>query len=254
MSSRNFTGGLADRRTAGLCRKRCSTWPARCASRSPPARGLANHRSMPSSVRSDQARPARDKRDPLRRRRAAQASTRQKEYARQRHRHRGHEGLRPGCIGRVDRFRSRDDERPRGRRRRRRSAPRAERRRRRSQHDGDRRGLRRARLPHVDQHLLPVLRLEGHAPDRRRASGAPGSDGGARRLAERRPRPGSDHAGDGRQLRDADQRRHAHGQRRLHDLRRPGAPEDHRRLLPAADALAHEVDHGRQPRTRSTCA
>ena len=34
-------------------------------------------------------------------------------------------------------------------------------------------------LQHLDQHVLPVLRLEGDAPDRRRPSGAARGDGGA---------------------------------------------------------------------------
>ena len=95
-----------------------------------------------------------------------------------------------------------------------RSAARAERRRGRGQHDGHRRGVCRARLQHLDQHLLSVLRLEGPAADRRRPSGAAGSDGAPRRLAQRRARPRSHDAGDRGQLRDAHQRRHAHGQRR----------------------------------------
>ena len=111
-----------------------------------------------------------------------------------------------------------------------------------------RRGVRRARLQRLDQHVLPVLRLEGAAPHRGRPSGAARGDGGPRRLAERGPRARSDVAGHRRQFRNAHQRRHAHGQRRHHGLRRHRPPEDHRRLLPAADAGDHAVDHGGQSR------
>ena len=168
---------------------------------------------------------------------------------RERHRDRGDEGLRARPVGDLDRFGSRHDQRPRSRRRRRRSAARAERRRRRSQHDGHRRGVRRARAPDLDQHVLPVLRLEGAcgaSPSAIRSGSRrwPSPDG----WLERRPRPRSDDARDGRQFRDAHQRRDAHGQRRLHDLRRHGAPADHRRLVSAADAVAHEVDDGGQSR------
>ena len=79
-----------------------------------------------------------------------------------------------------------------------------------------RRGIRGAGLQRLDQHVLPVLRLEGAAPHRRRPSGASRSDGAPGRLAERGTRARPDDAGDRRQLRDAHQRRHTHGQRRQH--------------------------------------
>ncbi len=68
-------------------------------------------------------------------------------------------------------------------------------------------------------------------------------------LAERGTWPGLDVPGHRRQLRDPHQRRHPHGQRRHHHLRCRRAAQDRRRLLPAADALHHEVDHGGQQRT-----
>ncbi len=44
------------------------------------------------------------------------------------------------------------------------------------------------------------------------------------------------------------ERRDPHGERRLDDVRRRGPSENHRRLVPAADAGRDAVDHGRQPR------
>ena len=135
---------------------------------------------------------------------------------RRRHRHRRDEGLCARFAGRLDRFRSGHHQRSRSRRRRRGSAARAQRRRRRSQHDAARRGVRRARLQRLDQHLLSLLGLEGDAPHRRGSSGAAGIHGVARRLVERRPRPRSHDARHRVELRDPHQRRHPHGQRRRH--------------------------------------
>ena len=70
----------------------------------------------------------------------------------------------------------------------------------------------------------------------------------AGRLVERRPRARPHDAGHRVEFRDADQRRHPHGERRQPGLRRHRPPQDHRRLLPATDAGGHEVDHGGQSR------
>ena len=55
----------------------------------------------------------------------------------------------------------------------------------RSEHAAHRRGVRGAGPSHVGQHVLSVLRLEGHAPHRRRPSGASRDDCGGGWLAER---------------------------------------------------------------------
>ena len=149
-------------RTATRCRTRCSRCARHDAPRRRPTRSPATlSLDAGRSGRSLTARaPPRDKRI---RYDAALLPTldRGEAVRRQRHRHRGDEGVRARSARRVDRFRPGDDQRPRSRRGGGRSAARAERRRRRSQHDGHRRGVRRARLPDVDQHVLPVLRLEG---------------------------------------------------------------------------------------------
>ena len=170
-SSSRSTTACATIPTAGCCRKRCVEFAGQMrldvrASASGHAVAVAGHRPGRDHARASarQAHPVR---------RGAAAGARSREGIRgQRHRHGGDEGVRARSARGVDRRRSGDDERPRGRRRRRRSAARAERRRRRSQHDGHRRGVRRARLQHLDQHVLPVLRLEGAAAHRRRPPGA----------------------------------------------------------------------------------
>ena len=96
--------------------------------------------------------------------------------------------------------------------------------------------------------FCPFCDWKVHAPHRGGLPGASGSHRGPGRLAERGPRARSDHAGHRVELRDAHQRRHPHGQRRCPGLRRHRAPEDHRRLLPAAAAVDHAVDHGRKSR------
>ena len=160
----------------------------------------------------------------------------------------GHESLRTGSVGHLDRFGPGHDERPRSGRGSGRSAPGPQRGRRRGKHDGPRGSVRGPGPPDLDQHVLSVLRLEGAAADCRRPPGAARSDGLAGWLARRGPWPRSDDAGHGGELRDAHERRDAHGQRRCDDLRRHRPPADCRRLVPAANAVAHEVDDGGQSR------
>jgi transketolase N-terminal domain/subunit len=83
---------------------------------------------------------------------------------------------------------------------------------------------------------------------RSRPPGTSRSHGGRGWLVERRSRAGLNHAGHGVELRDAHQRRHPHGERRLYGLRRHRPPEDRGHLLPATDAGGHEVDHGGESR------
>ena len=136
----------------------------------------------------------------------------------------------------VHRFGSGLDQRSRSRRRSRRSKAGVERRRRRSQHDGHRRGVCSPRSQRLDQHVLPLLRLEGIAQGRRRLSGTVRGNSIQNRLAQRGARSGFDDACYGTEFRDSNERRHAHGQRRHHCLRWHRSFEDHRYLLPATTA------------------
>ena len=224
------TGARAAGRAAPGSRRRVQPVPARHRRPAGPADARRSRpsdapRCQPSAVRrfvpraqprpgADQARAEAGQEGQVRPR--APSTSRRREGVRgERHRDRGDESVRAGLIGRLDRRGPRDDERSRGGRRGGRSAPRAQRRRRRSEHDGNRRGVRRARVSDLGQHVLSVLRLEGDAPHRRRPPGAARNDWRARRLAQRRPWSRSDDARDGGELRDPDERRDAHGQRRL---------------------------------------
>ena len=239
-ASRSSARSTRPARSAGRrarCRTRCSTAPRRCI-------------SMPAATASASCRCRRRsgpcRRDARRRATSGSATTPRccrridpaEGVRRQRHRHRRDEGVRARSARGLDRLRPGDDQRARSRRGRGRSAARAERRRRRSQHDGA--SARRSPRSAINAGSARSARSStgrccgaiavGHQ-ERLEAIGAP------RRLAERGPRPRPDDAGHRRRT----SRRAPTAPRTWATTTAPifdgiGAPEDHRRLLPAADA------------------